>query len=311
MMRSELAPREPIRPDVIAPVAARHTIPRVRSLTVADLIDALRKGFDDFNAMPSHALFLGLIYAVIGIAIGRALFGYDVFPLLYPAAAGFALLGPFAAVGLYELSRRRELGRDTYWTHVFDVRHSPSFGAILALGALLLLLFTIWVAIAHSMYIDAYGYGSHPTLTALASDLVQTAKGRDLLLRGSAVGFGFALLVLCISIVSFPLLLDRDVGVAAAMATSVAVAVKNPLHVLLWGVIVAALLLLGMLPLFFGLAVTLPVLGHATWHLYRKAVVDDDRPRPQFEPRPKRRRYAAEFPASLFVPSSDRDDGTP
>lgn len=297
--------------DVITPIEARRSIPHVRSLALSDLVDALRKGLDDFLAMPTHAIFLGLIYVVIGLALGRAMFGYDVFPLLYPAAAGFALLGPFAAVGLYELSRRREMGRDTNWTHIFDIRHSPSLNSILALGGLLLILFIVWIWIAHTMYIDRYGYGSHRTMLALANDLVTTDKGRELLLTGTAIGFVFAVVALCISVVSFPLLLDRNVGLAAAISTSVAVALKNPVQILAWGAIVAFSLLLGTLPILFGLAIVVPVLGHATWHLYRKALAQDKSPRPAFQPKRKPTRYAAEFPASLFVPSSYDDDDEP
>lgn len=294
--------------DVIAPVDAVHELPRVRRIHFSDLKDALAKGVEDFNAMPTHALFLGLIYAVIGLALFRLAFGYDVFPLVYPVAAGFAILGPFAAVGLYELSRRREMGRDTFWTHAFDARHSPSFKSILALGAMLLLLFLVWISIAHSMYLSRFGYGSHATLGAFLSDVVNTAEGRDLFWRGNLIGLGFAVLALMVSVVSFPLLLDRNVGVASAVSTSVRAVLKNPVEMFTWGLIVAVSLFIGALPLLFGLAVVFPVLGHATWHLYRKVVVPDTRPRPEFEPRERRPRYAAEFPASLFVGSSVRHD---
>lgn len=300
--------QDSLRPhDVISPIDAVHELPRVRRIGFADLRDALRKGVDDFNAMPSHWLFLGLIYMVVGIAVGRLAFGYEVFPLLYPAAAGFAILGPFAAIGLYELSRRREMGRDTFWTHAFDVRHSPSFKAILALGGILLLMFVVWVSIAHSMYLSRFGYGAHATLGELLRDVFTTPQGRELLLLGNLIGLGFAVLALALSVISFPLLLDRNVGVASAISTSVRAVLKNPIELLAWGAMVALLLLLGAIPLLFGLAVVVPVLGHATWHLYRKVVLPDTRPRPDYQPRPRRPRYAAEFPASLFVGSSARD----
>ena len=121
--------------DVILPTEPARELPVVRSIGVTDLRDALAKGVDDFRAMPTHVLFLSLIYPMIGLGLGAATFGYDLIPLLYPLAAGFALIGPLAAIGLYELSRRRELGLDTSWQHAFDVRHSPSLRSIAALGA--------------------------------------------------------------------------------------------------------------------------------------------------------------------------------
>ncbi len=300
--------QDAIRHDVITPIEAVHALPRVRRIHFADLTHALRMGLDDFNAMPTHWLFLGLIYMVLGVAIGRLAFGYDVFALLYPAVAGFAILGPFAAIGLYELSRRREMGRDASLSHALDVRHSPSFKSILGLGALLLLMFVIWVAIANSMYLSRFGYGAHATPADLLRDIATTPQGRELLLLGNLVGLGFAVLALAVSVISFPLLLDRHVGVAAAVSTSVRAVLVNPVEMLTWGLIVAVLLLIGSLPLLFGLAIVVPVLGHATWHLYRRVVIPDSSPRPEFQPRPHRPHYAAEFPASLFVGSSVRND---
>src|SRR5215468_5273797 len=133
--------------DVILPTEPALALPTVRSIGLADLRDALAKGLDDFRAMPTHVIFLGLLYAVIGLLLFRAVFGYDLIPLLYPLAAGFALIGPFAAIGLYELSRRRELGLDTSWKHVFDIIHSPSIWAIVGVGSLLLVIFAIWLAV--------------------------------------------------------------------------------------------------------------------------------------------------------------------
>src|SRR4029078_13524588 len=124
---------------------ATRELPVVRSIGLSDLRYALAKGLEDFRAMPTHVIFLCLIYPIAGVAIGRAAFGYDVVPLLYPLATGFALLGPIAAIGLYERSRRRDLGLDTSWRHAFDIFHSPSLPAIAALGGLLLLVFGVWI----------------------------------------------------------------------------------------------------------------------------------------------------------------------
>jgi len=279
--------------------------PTIRQITIHDLKDALARGLDDFAAMPSHAIFLCVIYPVLGVMLFRLAYGSNVLPLLYPLAAGFALLGPFAAVGLYELSRRREQGLDTYWTHAFDVLHSQSFGAIAALGLLLTGLFLIWVAAAQEIYVACFGYTPAASTPDFLMKIFTTPEGWALILIGNFVGFLFAVVALCISAVSFPLLLDRDVGVATAISTSVRAVIENPIPMACWGLIVAALLVIGTIPFFLGLTVVLPLLGHSTWHLYRKLVVADQHPHPHHRPPPKGRHYAAEFPASLFSRSDD------
>jgi uncharacterized membrane protein len=244
----------------------------IRKIGLADIMEALRQGLDDFFAMPSHMIFLGLLYPIVGFVLFRLAFGYDVLPLLYPLATGFALMGPLAAVGLYELSRRREQGRETHWTHIFDVRRSPSVGAIVALGVLLMLIFLGWLATAQGIYQSLFGVLAPSSITDFLHEVLTTDAGWKLILFGNAAGFVFALVVLTISVVSFPLLLDRDVGAAVALWTSVRAVAANPFPMAVWGLIVAVLLLIGSLPFFFGLAVVVPILGHATWHLYRKVV---------------------------------------
>jgi uncharacterized membrane protein len=136
--------------------------------------------------------------------------------------------------------------------------------------------------------------------------VLTTPEGYRLIVVGNAVGFIFAVVAFALSAVSFPLLLDRHVGVAAAIVTSVRAVLKNPVTMAAWGLLVAVALAIGSLPFFIGLAVVMPVLGHATWHLYRKVVEPDEGSRPEFHPVPKGRRYAADFPAALFAPSSPR-----
>jgi uncharacterized membrane protein len=249
-----------------------HTAPRVRTIGIADLKDALARGIDDFAAMPTHAIFLCLIYPIAGLFLARLTLGYDVLPMLYPLAAGFALLGPFAAIGLYELSRRREQGLDVSWEHSFEVFRSPSSGAIAALGVLLTIIFVVWLAVAQAIYVATFGYVPAASIPAFLREVFTTPAGWTLIVVGNAVGFLFALLVLTISVVSFPLLLDRDVGAADAILTSVRAVAANPVTMAIWGLIVAGALLIGSLPFFFGLTIVMPILGHATWHLYRKVV---------------------------------------
>jgi uncharacterized membrane protein len=281
-------------------VGANLSDPVIRRIAPADLIDALAKGWDDFSAMPSHAVFLCVIYPIIGIALAGLTLGFTLLPILYPLAAGFALIGPFAALGLYELSRRREAGVNVSAMDALDVVSSPSIGAIVALGALLMLIFLIWIGTAHAIYVANFGYAAPTSVGQFLHDVLATRAGWNLILIGNGVGFLFAVLVLTISVVSFPLLLDRDAGAAVAVLTSIRAVLKNPVTMALWGLIVAALLLLGSLPLFLGLTVVLPVLGHASWHLYRKVVEPDPNPRPEYRPRQKGPRYAADFPAVLF-----------
>jgi uncharacterized membrane protein len=274
--------------------------PVVRAIGPADLKDALAKGIADFSAMPSHAIFLCVIYPLGGLVLARLAFGYDVLPMLFPLIAGFALIGPFAAIGLYELSRRREQGLDVSWRRAIEVYRSPSFGAILVLGILLMAIFLIWLAVAQAIYVMNFGYAPAASIPDFVHQVFTTPAGWALIIVGNGIGFLFAVLVLTISVVSFPLLLDRDVGVAPAVLTSIEAVRRNPGTMALWGLIVAALLAAGSLPFFFGLTVVLPVLGHATWHLYRKVVEPDHNPRAEVPARPQSRRSAADFPAALF-----------
>jgi len=274
----------------------------VRHLTPSDVLQALARGLDDFAAMPSHALFLCIFYPLIGLCLIAFVSGYAMLPLAFPIAAGFALVGPIAAIGLYELSRRREAGLDTSSSHAFDVVHSRSIGAIVALGILLMLIFLVWVAVADAIYVANFGYAAPASFGKFVSDIFTTPAGWTVIIVGTVVGFLFAVLVLTISAISFPLLLDRDVGAAGAVFTSIRVVFANPIAMAFWGLIVAFLLVAGSLPFFLGLTVVMPVLGHATWHLYRKAVVSDAVPSAEYrgDERPRPQRYAADFPASLF-----------
>jgi uncharacterized membrane protein len=291
----------------VGPADATHHLPRVRAIWPRDLIDALAKGLDDFRTMPTHVVFLSLIYPIAGLIIAELTFGQGLFQLIYPIASGFALVGPFAAVGVYELSRRRERGLDTAWSHAFDVLQANSFRAILALGLILFAIFAVWLAVAHAIYVANMGYAPPKSLGDFVQQVLNTDAGHRLILIGNGVGFLFALVAFSISVVAFPLLLDRNISATAAAATSIKAVLRNPLTMALWGLIVAVVLLVASLPLFIGLAVAIPVLGHATWHLYRKVVVADLPPREVHPKPPQGRRYAADFPAVLF-PVSDKTE---
>lgn len=252
---------------------ARTDEPAVRRIGVAEVREALRLGIDDFLAIPTQLLFLGLIYPLVGLVATRAAWGGDLLPLLYPMVAGLSLMGPVAALGIYEISRRRERGEPASWLNAFDVLRSPAIGTIAALGVVLAVIFVAWLYAAHAIYRMTLGALAPASIGAFARDLLDTPEGWQLIIFGNLVGFFFALLVLVTTVVSFPLLLDRNVSLVTAVRTSVRACLVNPGPMALWGLIVAAGLLLGCIPLFVGLAVVMPILGHATWHLYRKVVV--------------------------------------
>src|SRR6478736_6944547 len=278
----------------------------IRKIELSDLGEALRLGWEDFKAMPSHAVVVCVIYPVLGIALFRMVLGYSVLPLLFPLAAGFALIGPFAAIGLYELSRRRECGEEVDAWDAIKVLRAPSFGAMLELGVLLLVLFGVWIGVANAIYVTIFGHAAAASIPDFATRVLTTPEGWSLVIVGCGCGFLFAVVALCVSVVSFPLMLDRHATAIDAIRTSLRAVRENLFVMAAWGLIVAVLLAIGSLPFFVGLAVVLPVLGHATWHLYRKVVEPDPNP-PQEEPHLRKgHRYAADFPASLFPWSHER-----
>lgn len=263
------------RMEAAAETLGSHDLaePQVRRIDMEDLRDCLRLGWEDFKACRSDVAFLVVLYPIIGLAMAWMAAQGRMAPLLFPAAAGFALVGPAAAVGLYELSRRRERGESPSWGDALSVAGSPSFGAILALAAMQALVFVVWMATAQGIWAISLGPDAPVSAMAFFREVLTTEAGWGMAISGMAAGALFAGVVLATSVVSFPLLLDRKVGLPVAVLTSIRVAEKNPGPVAAWGLIVAVLLALGTLPLFLGLIVVLPLLGHATWHLYRKAVV--------------------------------------
>ncbi|MGE3875907.1 MAG: DUF2189 domain-containing protein [Parvibaculaceae bacterium] len=243
----------------------------IRKISTADLVDALTKGVDDFKAKPSHLVILAILYPLAMVVSANIAAGYIPLPLVFPLLSGFALIGPLAAIGLYEISRRREQGLDISWEHAFNVIRRPSFSLVM-LSILLGLIYFAWLGTAFVIYEKIYGGAAPGSITAFIGEVVTTSAGWTLIIVGCGVGFLFAVLALAISAVSFPMLLDRHVSMGTAVQTSIHAFLANPTTMMLWGFIVAGLLLIGSAPLFAGLAVVMPVLGHATWHLYRRLV---------------------------------------
>jgi uncharacterized membrane protein len=244
----------------------------VRRITSADADAALREGWADFMDMRGDLIFVGLIYVLVGVVAATAVMGGALLPLLFPIIAGVGLMGPVAALGFYEMARRRESGLHSNWQHFLDVRKRPGADEIAIVGALLLGIFVAWVFVASGLYVALFGWWEPPSIGAFLSRVFTTPEGWALILIGNAIGLGFAALVLGLSVVSLPMLVDCDISAAEAVSTSWRAARANPGVMFRWGVTVAALLVIGSIPLFVGLAAVLPWLGYATWHLYTKLV---------------------------------------
>ncbi|HLH11272.1 MAG TPA: DUF2189 domain-containing protein [Methylovirgula sp.] len=246
--------------------------PEVGRISVLDLKDVLMRGLRDFGAYRTDVFFICFIYPLSGLILANVTLRFGLFPLVFPLVSGFALIGPFAAAGLYEMSRRQEQGRPVSWLDALGVFSSPSFAEIIKLGIVLLAIFLLWLATAMLIYRLTLGPAMPRSLSGFFASLFTTPAGWTLIGVGIGVGSIFALIVLAISVVSFPLLLDRPVTVSTAIRTSVRAVMLNPVPMLVWGAIVAAGLVLGAIPALIGLIVVMPILGHATWHLYRKVV---------------------------------------
>jgi cytochrome c oxidase subunit 2 len=267
----------------------------VSRITVADLREVLVKGFDDFGAYRTDIIFLIVIYPIISLVIGAAALHHELIPLLFPLASGSLIMGPFVGVFLYEMSRRRELNLQRHhednhsWANALSVLRSRNLGAIMLLGAILVAMYLVWVAVAWWLYRTISGPQPLYSVGRFVQDLFLTEAGWWLIGAGCGLGFLFAALTLVITVVSFPLLLDREVGLVTAVSTSIRAAAANPIPIGAWGLVVGAGLVIGAIPLFIGLVVVMPVLCHATWHLYRKLV-----PRQAPAPPPHHHRKTAE-----------------
>ena len=251
---------------------AHSPAPTIRRITAADVWDSLARGFDDFTAYRSDVLFLCSTYAAVGLVMARIAFGMDLVPLLFPLASGFAIVGPLACVGLYEMSREREQGRNVGWANAFDVLKAPAIAGIAALGLILVAVFLTWLVAAWMIFDATLGPQLPTSASAFLQDVFFTPAGHTMIALGMGVGFVFALLAMMLSVVSFPLLLDRDTGLDTAIAASFRAVAANPGPMALWGLVVAGCLLAGTALVLVGLVIAVPVLGHATWHLYRRLV---------------------------------------
>lgn len=252
--------------------------PRVQTIRVGDVVDALEKGLQDFRAAPSFGLFFGGVYALGGMLIVLAASALDMGYISYPLAVGFALIGPFVAVGLYEVSRRRESGEMLDWNGVLGVvvaqrKREMGWMAFVTLFVLVVWMYQVRILIA--LFI---GLRAPTSINEFVAVVLGTPEGLTFLAVGHVIGAAMALVLFSLTVVSFPILLEREIDFVTAMITSVRAVVSNPLPMIGWAFVIMILLLVAIGPFFIGLFVALPILGHTTWHLYRKLVAPEDEP---------------------------------
>lgn len=240
-----------------------------RDLTLADLRQALAAGWQDFRAAPLFGMFFGAIYVLAGLYLWYALTTRGQSQWLIPAVAGFPLVAPFTAVGLYEVSRRREAGLPLSWTGVLGALRGRGDEQLPMMGGFIFVGFTFWMILAHGIFAI---FMSESGMGAESLDLLSTPTGLAMLGVGSVVGALVAFVFYMVTVISLPMLVDRDVDFLTAIIVSLATVRSNSLVMTLWASVIAVTLFAAMLPAFAGLLVVLPVLGHATWHLYRRVV---------------------------------------
>ncbi len=245
---------------------------QIRKIGVKDIQHALREGYDDFTATPSFGVFLILIYPLFAVLLTLLVLGDNLLYLLFPMIAGSTLLGPVVSTCLFEMSRRREQGLSASWRRAFDFVHSSAFAPIVALSIAMMILYGAWMYMAQLLYFGLFTIDPPASISEFMSQLFTTRRGAGLMLYGTVIGFLCASTALAMSVVAFPLILDRPVSSATAVVTSIKAVTANPLMMALWGAIVVVLLSAGAILFLVGLAAVLPILGHATWHLFRKLV---------------------------------------
>jgi uncharacterized membrane protein len=242
------------------------------SITSEDIHAALRSGWNDFRAAPQFGLFFGGVYALGGIAIFLELMRLEQPLWILPLALAFPLIGPFVAIGLYEVSRRRETGEPLDWSEIIGVIWRQRMSQIPTMAFIVLAGFMIWIWAARlivALFLGRMRFAVYSDLDAILS----TSNGITMLLVGTIVGGAIAFVLFSITAVSLPMLLEREIDFVTAMVTSFNAVTSNLVPMLTWAVIVAGGLFVAMVPFFLGLVIVLPVLGHATWHVYRKVVV--------------------------------------
>lgn len=255
----------------MADTTAPTPLPMVKSITRADIRAALQAGLADFQRAPVYGLFFGAVFSIVGIAIAWALYRGEASLWIFPVAAGFPLIGPFAAVGIYEVSRRLEAGEELAWGPVLTAGLRQGNGQLPFFAAIAVFAYLVWIMLARGILAVSFGTASMTNVTS-SLEIFLTGPGVLMLIIGTVVGAAFAALLFAVSVVGVPLLLDRDIDVVTAMIASFRATVENRDAMLYWGIVVAVAIAVAMLPLFLGMILVFPALGHASWHVYRKTI---------------------------------------
>lgn len=248
-------------------------IPELKTVTMDDVNAALRAGISDFMTAPLFGFFFGGIYAVGGLIILASLTIYDQTWMIIPVAVGFPLVGPFVAVGLYEVSRRLREGEPLEWGPILGVVLRQSKRQLGWMAFIILFIFWIWIYQVRLLLAIFLGSQNMSSLGDFAETVMTTTNGIGFLLVGTCVGAALAFVLFASTVISMPLLLDKELDFVTAMVLSFKTVLNNLAPMVTWGIIVTVLAALAMLPAFLGMVVVLPILGHATWHLYEAAVV--------------------------------------
>ena len=252
--------------------APAGTMPKVHALTAGDIRAAFNQGYADFLRAPLFGFFFSGVYVIGGLLIAQSLLVWDMSWMIYPVAIGFPLIAPFAAVGLYEVSRRLSTGEPLAWNEILSVIRLQSKRELAFMAFVVLFIFWIWMYQVRLLIALILGRMSFATWESFTQTLFTTPEGWTFLIVGHVVGAVLALALFSITVVSIPMLLDRNVDFVTAMITSVKAVAASPVVMLGWGVVVTLMVIAAMIPVFLGLLIALPVLGHTTWHIYKKAV---------------------------------------
>ncbi|SNY91793.1 Uncharacterized membrane protein [Cohaesibacter sp. ES.047] len=265
----------PAAPSSNPSTVASLNEPQIRDLTTEDLTYALSAGMRDLQHSAPYGLFFGAFYALAGWLLLWLLSVYSLPYLVYPLASGFALIAPFIAAGLYEISRRREYGLPLSPGAVFGAIFGKETKELRWMALVTGFAFIIWIDIAIFLYVIFFGLEALSPST-LISTVVATPEGALFLVVGNLAGAGLGLAVFSITAISFPMLLHRDVDFITGMITSIRCVLANRKAMLSWAIFIAFMMLVSLASLLLGLIVILPLLGHATWHLYRRAIILDE-----------------------------------